>query len=114
MKKEDLKEIKRLLNNYYDREFRDTINYSTLIENIRDLGLAYTLDEENIKEDETPKEVQISTDILNKKVFTYYDNKLVEVYLYSTLKEYKEFLTHLDYDELIFDTINTYGRLEEV
>ena len=99
MLKKDFKELKKIINDYYIREFGEdcTINNTTLCENIKDLGLAYTTTEDG------EHEIQVSTNLLRRIVTYSVDGKLKESNVYLTWKEYKEFLDSLDFDEMIYD-----------
>ena len=105
--KNKLKEIKKMINEYYIREYGEdcTINNETLCDNIEDLGIAYTNSSDFFEEDEL-YEIQVSTNIINKSVLTYIDGQLLE--------EYKEYLSHLDFDEQIMCANDVYKNWKEM
>ncbi len=107
MNKERIKEVKKLINEYFVNEYDDTLDNKTLYDNIEDLGLAYTTTEDL-------HEIQVSTNILNMSVLTYIDGQLLEDFRYDYYKDYKEFLTHLDFDELIADAHNVYNSWKRI
>lgn len=113
--KNKLKEIKKMINEYYIREYGEdcTINNETLYDNIKDLGIAYTNSGDFFEEDEM-YEIQVSTNIINHSVLTYINGKLIEEYIYPTWDEYKEYINHLDFDEQIMVANDTYKNLKEV
>ena len=113
--KNKLKEIKKIINEYYINEFGEdcTINNETLYDNIEDLGIAYTNSSDFFEEDEL-YEIQVSTNIINKSVLTYIDGQLLEEYKYPTWEEYKEYLNHLDFDEQIMCANDVYKNWKEM
>ena len=110
--KEKLNEIKRLISNYYLREYYETLNNETMYDNIEDLELAYTTTED--WEEENIHEVQVSTNILNMSLQTYIDGQLYEMYKFPTYKDYKLFLESLDFDEMIMDAHDVYKKWKEM
>jgi hypothetical protein len=71
MLKRDFKEIKKMINDYYTRDFGEdcTINNETLCDNFKNLGLAYTVEDGH--------EIQISANIPNRIISTYIDKRLI-------------------------------------
>lgn len=118
MNKERIKEVKKLINEYFVNEYDETLNKETFYDNLEDLGLAYTntydWDYGNEIEENDFHEIQVSTNILNMSVLTYIDGQLLEDFRYDYYKDYKEFLTHLDFDEMIADAHNVYNIWKKV
>lgn len=110
--KDKLNEIKRLISNYYLREYYETLNNETMYDNIEDLGLAYTTTED--WEEDDIHEVQVSTNILNMSLQTYIDGQLLEIYKFPNYKDYKLFLENLDFDEMIRDAYDVYKSWKEM
>ena len=115
MIKKHLKEVKKLLNDYFEREYDETLDNKTFYEYIEDFGLAYTTTEdwEEFSDDEI-HDTQISTNILDMSLQTYLDGELLENYKFNSYEDYKEFLTHLDFDEMIGDAHDVYRNWKKV
>ena len=107
--KEKLKEIKKLINDYFVNEYDETLDNETYYDNLEDFGLAYTTTEdwEEFSDDEI-HEIQVSTNIKDMSLQTYIDNILLENFKFNSYEEYKEFLTHLDFDSMIADAHGVY------
>lgn len=99
--KDILKCVKKRINEYYYREFKELINNEKFYDNIEELGIAYTTDEYD-------NEIQVSTDVLNKSVLTYVNGTLLECYKYNSWTDYLEYLNHLDFDEQIMVAEDVY------
>lgn len=110
--KDKLNEVKRLISNYYLREYYETLNNETMYDNIEDLGLAYTTTED--WEEDDIHEVQVSTNILNMSLQTYIDGQLLEIYKFPNYRDYKLFLENLDFDEMIIDAHDVYNKWKEL
>ena len=115
MIKERIKEVKKLINDYFTREYDETLDNQTLYDNLEDFGLAYTTtdDWEEFSEDEI-HEVQVSTNIKEMTLQTYLDDTLLENYKFNTYEDYKMFLQCLDFDEMIADAHDVYRSWKEV
>ena len=102
MLKRDFKEIKKMINDYYTRDFGEdcTINNETLCDNFKNLGLAYTVEDGH--------EIQISANIPNRIISTYIDKRLIGSDVFPTWKTFKECLNHLDFDEIVFNYTEDY------
>lgn len=102
MLRKDFKELKKLINDYYSKEFGEdcTINNQTLYDNIENLGLAYTVEDEH--------EIQISADIINKVISAYIDKNLIVTDTFSTWGDFIEQMKHLDFSELVFNYTEEY------
>ena len=107
-----LNEIKRLISNYYYREYDEVLNNETMYDNIEDLGLAYTTTED--WEEDDIHEVQVSTNILNMSLQTYIDGELLEIYKFRDYKDYKMFLESLDFDEMIGNAHDVFNGWKEM
>ncbi len=91
-----LEEAKTLINEYAMDEFQ---NSEVCYVNLHDVGLAYTT-----LEDESGKEhdLQISVDLVDFKLNTYLDWKIVKVERYGSLEiMIDELLSFLEFDSLI-------------
>ncbi len=91
-----LEEAKTLINEYAMDEFQ---NSEVCYVNLHDVGLAYTT-----VEDESGKEhdLQISVDLVDFKLNTYLDWKIVKVERYGSLEiMIDELLSFLEFDSLI-------------
>lgn len=104
MIKEKIEEVRHLINKFFNDEYLESLDKTTLYENINNLGLAYTTTED-WKE---LHEIQVSTNILNMSLLTYIDGQLLEDYRFKNYEDYKEFLQHLDFDEMIADATDVY------
>lgn len=117
MIKEKIEEVRHLINKFFNDEYLESLDKTTLYENIDDLGLAYTTtydwDFDDIKEDEF-HEVQVSTNILDMSLQTYIDGQLLENYKFDSYDDYKLFLESLEFDEMIGDAHDVYKRWKEV
>lgn len=115
MIKERIKEVKKLINDYFTREYDETLDNQTLYDNLEDFGLAYTTtdDWEEFSEDEI-HEVQVSTNIKEMTLQTYLDDTLLENYKFDSWEEYKMFLQCLDFDEMIADAHDVYRSWKRV
>lgn len=113
MIKEKIEEVRHLINKFFNDEYLESLDKTTLYENIDDLGLAYTTtydwDFDDIKEDEF-HEVQVSTNILDMSLQTYIDGELLENYKFDSYDDYKLFLENLEFDEMIGDAHDVYKR----
>ena len=115
MIKERIKEVKKLINDYFTREYDETLDNQTLYDNLEDFGLAYTTtdDWEEFSEDEI-HEVQVSTNIKEMTLQTYLDDTFLENYKFDSWEEYKMFLQCLDFDEMIADAHDVYRSWKRV
>ena len=113
MNKEQLKEVKKLINDYFEKEYDETLTNETFYDNLEDFGLAYTTDdwEEN---NEYDTDIQVSTNIPNMSLQTYINGILLENYKFNSYEDYKEFLTHLDFDNMIADAHDVYRGWKEM
>lgn len=114
MNKKQLNEVKKLINDYFEKEYDETLTNETFYDNLEDFGLAYTVDEWDEENEDKVNEIQVSTNILNMSLQTYIDGELLENYKFRNYEDYKEFLTHLDFDEMIGDAHDVYRGWKEM
>lgn len=114
MNKEQLNEVKKLINDYFEKEYDETLNNETFYDNLEDFGLAYTVDEWDEEDEDKVNEIQVSTNILDMSLQTYIDGELLENYKFRNYEDYKEFLTHLDFDNMIWDAHDVYRGWKEM
>ena len=107
--KEKLKEIKKLINEYFINEYDETLNNETFYDYLEDFGLAYTTTEdwEENSEDEI-HDIQVSTNIKEMTLQTYFDGILLENYKFNNYEDYKQFMESLDFDNMIMDAHDVY------
>lgn len=93
----DLERAKELINDFCDREYESTGDFSDLTR----VDLAYAEDEE------TQLPINVFADLENRRIVSQFNNVTVRVDEYKSLREMNDIaLSELNFDELILDTIS--------
>ena len=101
----ELEIAKNFILDYFCREFGEQDQEETLFNDLSKIGLAYTTDESE------EHFIQVDVDLINFRILTYIDNKLIKTEQYKSLHDMNDgVLDGLDFDEL---TIPIYEIDEE-